>query len=60
MLRDKIRCPICKKEMKLYTNAEDTEQTFALTTEAGSEEPSIRVYAYTCYTCGNVQIFGAI
>lgn len=60
MLRDKVRCPICKKEMKLYTNAEDDKQIFVLMKENNSEEQPIRAFAYTCATCGNVQLFGAI
>jgi C4-type Zn-finger protein len=60
MLRDKIRCPMCKKEMKLYMNADDTKQIFLLTKEDTPKEQPIRSYVYTCSTCGNVQLFGVI
>lgn len=60
MIRDKVRCPICRKEMKLYSTIDDTEQIFVLVKEDSPSEQPIRVFAYTCSTCANVQLFGAI
>lgn len=60
MLRDKIRCPICKKEIKPYSNVEDKKQIFSLAPEDSSAGPPIRVFAYTCSSCGNIQMFGVI
>lgn len=60
MYRDKVRCPICKKEMQLYRTVDDTEQIFILQKEDTPMDQPIRVFAYTCVTCANVQLFGVI
>jgi|GEM_PF-6846820 len=60
MFRDKIRCPICRKELQPYTTIDDTKQTFVLMKEDCPLEQPIRVFVYTCSTCGNIQLFGVI